>query len=255
MNKQLLSFVKEKSHMDKVAYSDKPLPEPPLRKKPPKEPRSSSESPWGKSEEWRQKMSERQVALRDRRANEQQQEFFHQALGAQVLNWDDMQIQSYGDIEGWPRMREKILMKCPECGRIETKLMTPKLMQSSVRHLCKCCSGAIRAKNPEHLKAKDVRDRAQQSFRDAVQGPGTEVNAIVRHDIEKRLGATVTNWDELSFTRYGTPSKKGGKRQRLGFVCQSCGKDSSFTFLSIDSTPSCCASCSAIRRHASNSLP
>ena len=204
-----------------------------------------------KSEEWKRHQSDLQQAKKARRPTNEEMSSFEAALGNKLLNWQEIMVQSHGN-PGWPRMRELIKLLC-ECGREETKLMTPKILTSPTRHLCKSCSTRISVGHGDHkaLMTPAARQKAGETFAAAHRGPGTPENDFVRGEVEKTLGAQVTNWEELRFTRYGAPSTKqnGGEteRQDLHFTCPECHRSSSFTFVSIEAVPSHCASCSALR--------
>lgn len=195
-----------------------------------------------KSEEWKRLQSEIQQAKKNRKTSQEEMAAFESALGTKVLNWDEMMVQSVGH-PGWPRMRQIIKMKC-ECGREESKLMTPKLLTSPTRSLCKSCGSSIRDFVTDHLKNPDIKAKAKATFAAAVRGVGTEENNVVRKEIETTLGSKVLNWESLSFTRYGTPAKKD-RRQELTFICQECQRENSFTFTLVDEVPSRCSSCAA----------
>ena len=195
-----------------------------------------------KSEEWRRLQSTIQQAKKDRRPSQEEMATFEAALGNKVLNWDEIMVQSTGN-PGWPRMRQIIKLKC-ECGREETKLMTPKILQSPTRSLCKSCGSSIRDFVTDHLKDPVIKAKAKATFAAAVRGVGTPENDGVRKEIEAALGSSVTNWESLAFTRYGAPSRQPS-RQELFFVCQECHRPNSFTFTMVDEVPVRCSSCAA----------
>ena len=198
-----------------------------------------------KSEEWKQLQSKIQQAKKDRRPTQEEMDGFESALGNKVLNWHEIMVQSHGN-PGWPRMRQTFKIRC-QCDREEGKLMTPKILLSPSRHLCKSCSARInnsKGDGVEAMKTPEARAKAYATFSAAAKGIGTPENDDVRKDIETALGSQILNWEELKFTRYGSPSKKDS-RPELIFICQECGRPNSFIFNTVEDVPNHCSSCAA----------
>ena len=202
-----------------------------------------------KSEEWKQEMSKIQQEKKSRRPTAEEMASFEAILGNKVLNWDEIMVQSYGN-PGWPRMRERFTIQC-QCGKTESKVMTPKTLKTATRHLCKSCgmriNVTVNGNAGKQLNTPEAREKAMKSFADAAKGPGTPENDFARSEIERKLGTKILNWESLRFTRYGNPSTKRNDnmsdRQELKFICQNCGREGSFIYIAIEDIPTKCVSC------------
>lgn len=209
-----------------------------------------------KSEEWKKLQSQIQQEKKNRRPSQEEKDSFESFFGNKILNWDEIKVQSHSN-PGWPRMRETIRIMC-KCGKISEKLVTADLMKSSSRAICKSCSNkaVIENRSPAEKASVATIAKRKETFDGNRKGLGTSENEKMKNEFEKKLGSKILNWDSLVFTCYGSPSTKVGEdsqRQELEFICQSCGKQSSFTFASMGTIPNYCASCAAC--HAMEKRP
>lgn len=209
-----------------------------------------------KSEEWKEKASKRQIALRDIRPTEEQKKSFEDFFGAKIENWEKIKVQAVGGNKGWPRMRETITYYCVQCGERASRLVTFEMMQSPMRAKCPHCNrsyAAIVNNSIAAYQTQEARDKSAATWASKVKGVGTEKNNDFRESVETILGSRVKNWESLKFTVNGTPAIKqyssdpgvGSIRlsQALIFDCQCCGKESILIFGGLQRLPSLCKNC------------
>jgi ribosomal protein L44E len=196
-----------------------------------------------KSAEWKAKIQAINAERRLARATPEQQAAFEALFGTRITNWDEIQIQNNREdspSHGWPRLRMKLAFDCVRCGRATTKVMTPELLKFPTRTNCHSCAGGVGVtKTCDQMNTEEVRARVRQAVEDGRKGPGTPENDRIRQQIELTIGTTVTNWDELQFSRYGNPTKNSW----INFVCQCCKQSSKLTFVNVNSLPNFCQKC------------